>query len=178
MSLPIVSEATTHLHDLSRLCKCISRLHPIFVECFCDSQRPSRSALKQGKSTFDMQISRQKMWKMRLVKDVIPDEHEDCMSFSIISEGLAYPNDLTKVCKFISRLPPIRDECFVTARGLPDAFSSKEESRLIVIQHPRKRFSKTYFSKMCSEKDMKNSFLLHLFVKLLRIHITQHFQCT
>ena len=61
MSLPIVSEATTHLHDLSRLCKCISRLHPIFVECFCDSQRPSRSALKQGKSTFDMQISRQKM---------------------------------------------------------------------------------------------------------------------
>ena len=65
---------------------------------------------------------------MRLVKDVIPDEHEDCMSFSIISEGLEYPNDLTKVCKFISRLPPIRSECFVTSSSLPETFSSNEKS--------------------------------------------------
>ena len=65
---------------------------------------------------------------MRLVKDVIPVGHEDCISFSIVSEGLAYPNDLTKVCKFFSRLSPIRGECFVTARSLPEIFSSKENS--------------------------------------------------
>ena len=47
MSLPIVSEATTYPNDLSKVCKCISRLHPIFVECFCESQRPSRSTIKQ-----------------------------------------------------------------------------------------------------------------------------------
>ena len=78
---------------------------------------------------------------MRLVKDVIPVGHEDCISFSIASEGLAYPNDLTQVCKFFSRLSRIRGECFVRSQKSPRNIF-KQGKFTLVIQNPRKKVFK------------------------------------